>query len=250
MQTRPENTPHSADPQAGFALIVALLALVLLTFLGLTLALTSSTELQIASNYRNAQQAYYNAEAGLEVGRAILSTLPSAASVLPAVRASDWDPNLPPVSPMVPGADLDQWNLPLRDYENATCDKRGGGMGYGEVLYDDTGLAMQYVTQMFGSANLNGAFTLWVRRPTTTAGGGWLRDSASSNEVIVTAEGTAPYTGFALDSRLARTNRAVRMLEATLQVGDDSQQCKSGTKSSASSTGFQDPCGALIEVPT
>ena len=43
--------------ERGFALIVALLALVLLTFLGLTMTLTTSTELQISTNYRWSQQA-------------------------------------------------------------------------------------------------------------------------------------------------------------------------------------------------
>ena len=50
--------------ERGFALVLAILALMLLTFLGLTLAATTSTELKIASNYRWSQQARYNAEAG------------------------------------------------------------------------------------------------------------------------------------------------------------------------------------------
>ena len=45
--------------QSGFALVLALLALLLLTFLGLTLAVTTSTELQIATNYRWSEQARY-----------------------------------------------------------------------------------------------------------------------------------------------------------------------------------------------
>jgi len=75
--------------ESGFALILALLALVLLTFLGLTLALTTSTELQIATNYRWSQQALYNAESGLEAGRALLRNM-NWALVLPAPR----QPNL------------------------------------------------------------------------------------------------------------------------------------------------------------
>jgi Tfp pilus assembly protein PilX len=43
--------------ESGFALILAILALLLLTFLGLTLTATTSTEMQIANNYRYAQQA-------------------------------------------------------------------------------------------------------------------------------------------------------------------------------------------------
>ena len=59
--------------ERGFALILAILSLMLLTFLGLTLATTTSTELQIATNYRWSQQALYNAEAGLEAARIVLS---------------------------------------------------------------------------------------------------------------------------------------------------------------------------------
>src|SRR5207245_4199528 len=58
--------------EAGFALILAMLALILLTFLGLTLTLTTSTELHIASNYRWSPQALYNAEAGIEIGKRYL----------------------------------------------------------------------------------------------------------------------------------------------------------------------------------
>ena len=65
------------------------MALMLLTFLGLTLAATTSTELQIATNYRWSQQALYNAEAGIEAGKIILRNIPSAISwdtILPTVQ--------------------------------------------------------------------------------------------------------------------------------------------------------------------
>ena len=50
--------------EAGFALISPSSPLMLLTILGLALATTTSTELQIATNYRWSQQALYNAEGG------------------------------------------------------------------------------------------------------------------------------------------------------------------------------------------
>ena len=68
------------------ALVLAIMALMLLTFLGLTLATTTSTELQIATNYRWSQQALYNAEAGIEAAKAILRSMPvgtSWATLLP-----------------------------------------------------------------------------------------------------------------------------------------------------------------------
>ena len=63
------------DGQSGFALILAIMCLLLLTFLGLTLAASTTTELQIATNYRWSEQAFYNAEAGLEVAKAYLKVL-------------------------------------------------------------------------------------------------------------------------------------------------------------------------------
>ena len=48
---------ETARGESGFALVLAILSLMLLTFLGLTLATTTSTELQIATNYRWSQQA-------------------------------------------------------------------------------------------------------------------------------------------------------------------------------------------------
>ncbi len=54
-----------ADEEQGFALVLAILALLLLTFLGLTLAVNTTTELQIATNFKWSQQALFNAEAGV-----------------------------------------------------------------------------------------------------------------------------------------------------------------------------------------
>ena len=76
--------------EGGFALILAILALMLLTFLGLTLATSTSTELRIATNYRWNTQALYNAEAGIEAGKRALQNL-SWLQILPAKRA-DWTP--------------------------------------------------------------------------------------------------------------------------------------------------------------
>ena len=50
----------------GTALIIALMATMLLTALGMTLVLTSNTETMISSNYRNSQEALYAADAAVE----------------------------------------------------------------------------------------------------------------------------------------------------------------------------------------
>lgn len=52
--------------ERGTALIVALMATMLLTALGLTLVLTSNTETMISANYRNSQEALYAADAAVE----------------------------------------------------------------------------------------------------------------------------------------------------------------------------------------
>lgn len=52
--------------ERGVALIIALMAMLLLSALGLALVLTTSTELLVAGYYRNAQETLYGAEAFVE----------------------------------------------------------------------------------------------------------------------------------------------------------------------------------------
>ncbi len=64
--------------ESGFALITALLILVLLTIIGLAAINSSKTELNIAANDKQHKVAFYAAEAGVETGRAVLNTLREA----------------------------------------------------------------------------------------------------------------------------------------------------------------------------
>ena len=119
---------------AGFALILALLALMLLTFLGLTLATTTSTELQVAANYRWSQQAYYNAEAGLEAAKIMLRRVQDANKVLPVARVgTSWNEYTANPTSAPTGLAL---ATATRNFENWRCDKRGNGVGYGVVIND------------------------------------------------------------------------------------------------------------------
>ncbi len=206
--------------QDGFALILALLALMLLTSLGLSLSTTTSTELQIATNHRWSEQARYNAEAGLEFGKQFLTTINNWESILPPARVagSGWPANQPVVGPRADALfnRADAWGNPSRNYDNWSCDSRGFGRGYGVVLDDGTGVPQQYVTQV-GGLNLNGAFTLWIRRPVK-----WQDDTANSatlvdyvptpapvpgNGVLVlVAEGVAPYSGGVADRRIGESS--------------------------------------------
>ena len=220
--------------EEGFALILALLTLVLLTFLGLTLAASTSTELQIATNYRWSQQALYNAEAGLEVGKALLRNM-NWTTILPSARqgytrdgcvpddtsVACWfesSTHTPPVAPYT-RPDL-QTGAASRNFENSGCDGRGNGAGYGVVLDDGGGFGpVQNVTSIM-SQSMNGAFTLWVRRELLLNQDGSLSDAPSVGDtrLILTAEGTAPYTGTAAGATSGMTfvNRSVRTMEATL----------------------------------
>jgi hypothetical protein len=59
-----------ARRQAGSAYVIALLVLIVLTFMGMTLALTTQTEVQIGANERLANRAFYTAESGTAVALA------------------------------------------------------------------------------------------------------------------------------------------------------------------------------------
>ena len=227
---------------AGFALILAILALMLLTFLGLTLATMTSSELQIATNYRWSQQALYNAEAGIEYGKALLRNM-NWSLVLPAPRMGPpptgvtctasgpsagfkcwkpqgtWTPQ-PPAEP-APYARPDAHGNPTRNFENRNCDRYGGGMGFGVVLDDGGANPAPYqnvTTAGPGVPALNGAFTLWVRRQVLLNQDGSLSDAPAGTDttVVLTAEGTAPYTGESSEMTIAQANRSIRVLEATL----------------------------------
>jgi type IV pilus assembly PilX-like protein len=230
--SRKDDMRPSQD-ESGFALILAILALLLLTFLGITLAQTTSTELQIATNYRWSQQALYNAEAGVEAAKALLKTvnwvgaLPVARNVagVPVV----WNgaiapfPNTPGGGAVAPQARNDQWGNATRNFENWQCDLKGNGMGYGVVL-DDASAAgpQQFRTTLLGN-DIMGATTLWVRRPTWNNADGTLSDLSSDIDatgddvLILTAEGIAPFSGGTANMRTSAASRAVQVIEVVLR---------------------------------
>jgi len=192
----------------GFALILAILALMLLTTLGLSLSVTTSTELQIATNYKWSQQALYNAEAGIEVGKALLSS-GSWYGVLPARRAVTWNPNVDPTFRQAPAA-VDP--SAMRNFENGGCDIRGAGAGYGSVLVSN-GTTWEDIST-YNGYRLQGAFTLWVRRPIVMEQDGDRADySEDDDTAIITAEGQAPFTGGGAGEAFVQENRATRVLE-------------------------------------
>jgi hypothetical protein len=195
--------------ESGFALVLAILSLMLLTFLGLTLATTTSTELQIATNYRWSQQALYNAEAGLEAARIILAEAADAdewLTVLPARRV---------VAPWFEGAAPGPVETATgRDFEMVGCDLRGG-IGYGLVLNDGTTRYESVST--FQGETLNGAFTIWIRRPLDVNDQGQFSDSLDDDLLVIVSEGVAPYQG--PSTAVTRARQAVRLLETRYSLG-------------------------------
>jgi hypothetical protein len=209
--------------ERGMALILAILALMLLTFLGLTLTVTTSTELQIATNYRWSQQALYNAEAGLEVAKRYLREVPSWGVFLPPPRVQTaagppavWDSEFctnPEYLANGPNGEASR-TCELRD-----CDEIADA-GYGVVLWDKTFTTpFQNFPSFFRTGAgpdvglVAGTFTIWVRRPLERLPSGLLQERTANDRLLLTAEGTAPQTG---TSDLGLTNRAVRYLEVAL----------------------------------
>ena len=259
--TETQVTTSPRPREAGIALIIAILALMLLTFLGLTLAATTSTELQIATNYRWSEQARYNAEAGLEAGKVILRNIPTSvswATLLPTQRVGTrWNTTNgnTTTAPGVPtGSTIaDDWGNNPRNFENSGCDNRGGNVGYGVVLNDvgstvPQGL-MQNKTVIFGQ-RLNGAVTLWVRRGydilnNMTAGNN-IEDNASEIALILTSEGVAPYSDGSASLAFATANQATHVYEVSLlRQADQSDPCetyRAQAGSGVSGSGFG-PCG-------
>ena len=216
--------------EQGFALILAILALMLLTFLGLTLATTTSTELRIATNYRWNTQALYNAEAGIEAGKRILQTL-SWLQVLPAKRLPDWTPDatLPLAAPVTSSPIIGL--VGTRNFEMGDCDRLGNGIGYGAILNDGTNTFenVTIVPGLTAAPALNGAFTLWVRRPVVrgAAAGTYADDDNGglNDTMVLTAEGIAPYSG-AASSALTRSNLARRIIEVSVRKQDQPAPCE------------------------
>jgi len=196
------------------ALVLALLALLVLTALGLTLAAITASETQCAVNYRWSRKAFYNAEAGIAVGRFVLTEL-SWTYALPPAR-EPWRPDADPArrrradppGTFAPSASA----TPGRDYEMAACDIRGNGMGYGVVLFDGS-RTYQSVSEIYNH-QLDGAFTLWVRRPVIYQPDGKAQDYPNDDVLILVSEGVAPAASPSLPASQAR-----QIIEVTLYSG-------------------------------
>ncbi len=249
---------RNSSPEEGFALILAILSLMLLTFLGLTLATTTSTELQIATNYRWSQQALYNAQAGLEAAKLLLSNVARTGGnwglLVPGARTASW---VPPVNNQNPGAPLAPPSAivppPLgRDYERSNCTPGDrSGIGYGVVLrapdpISATPTRWENVSSFMGKG-LNGAFTVWVRREVVPANDGSFTDDASGapTALVITSEGVAPFIG--ASTAFTRASQATQVIELTLALVTVDKKCRQpvGQEGSGPSGENFDTCSKL-----
>jgi hypothetical protein len=189
--------------------------------------LTTTTETDISVNYRWGEMAFFNADAGLEYGKNVLSAYAlrdgDLINVLPPQRGPGTDN---PDMTIPPTTDSDACPDPgvagCRDYQYSIV--QGTNTVYiGRVLRDLTGQPVQYDFRQpvpgdtrgdidnDNVTDIMGTITLWVRRPITGD-----HDEESNDLAILTAEGTAPNYEFA-----AGTSRpgSVRRIEMTVSLG-------------------------------
>jgi Tfp pilus assembly protein PilX len=81
---------HPIRSEKGVALVVALMSMLLLTALGLGLAMTTMTETMITANYRDAGEAMYAADAGIERVMQDLLTIPDWNRILTGTAQSSF----------------------------------------------------------------------------------------------------------------------------------------------------------------
>ena len=123
--------------------------------------------------------------------------------------------------------------------------------GYGVVLNLAGFPPWENVNTLLGQ-QLDGAFTIWVRRPLVPAqdGSGVMEDYNQDDQLVITSEGTAPYRGAAAGANVAIQRRAVRVLE--IQVSKiDPGDCESsrGGQAGAGALGSNfDPCQAVSNL--
>ncbi|MGH9337839.1 MAG: pilus assembly PilX family protein, partial [Vicinamibacteria bacterium] len=170
----------------GSAFVISILVLFVLSVLGLALMLTTTTEKDIAINYRWGEQAFFNADAALEYGKNVLAAYALVnqdfAAILPPARADvtvidntqPWGTAHPdPVACVPSGAGC-------RDYQYF-IDQCPTGGGACTRIYIGRVLRRQDGTQAMwdfrapagapgdldndGAIDVQGTTTLWIRRP-------------------------------------------------------------------------------------
>jgi len=239
---------RSKHCEQGSAFVISILVLFVLSVLGMALMLTTTTEKEIAVNYRWGEQAFFNADAALEYGKNVLASyaLVNAdfSAILPPARADVTVPDdTAPWASAHPegGASCDPAVGGCRDYQYYIdqCPAAGvcNRVFVGRVLPRPDGTQAMYDFRApagalgdldgDGAQDIDGGFTLWVRRPIVGS-----RDYGSlpgeEDRVILTAEGTAP------NGLGAGTGRPVAMRRLEMSLRLPSQGAEGTKKSDAS----------------
>lgn len=205
----------------GSAFVISILVLFVLSVLGMALMLTTTTEKDIAINYRWGEQAFFNADAALEYGKNVLGSYllndGNFARVLPPARDDVTVPSdATPWGAALPVGDPDACDITMpgcREYQYYAdrCPQGGGGpcvrVYIGKVLRRPDGTLAQYDFRLpnpgvagdldgDGAPDVEGTVTLWVRRPIVGTKDYGAPDfdnpGGIHDRVILTAEGTAP----------------------------------------------------------
>ena len=244
----------------GSAFVISILVLFVLSVLGLALMLSTTTEKDIAINYRWGEQAFFNADAALEYGKNVLAryalTSKDFSLILPPARANaevanntqPWGtahPDLAACNPTAAGC---------RDYQYFIDECAPGAAGpctriyIGRVLRRQDGTLAQWDFRApagtagdldnDGNTDLQGTSTIWVRRPTIGS-----RDYGSlpneNDRVILTAEGTAPNSqgaGAGKPTSLRRLEMSMRLPTQGIKEPDLGDEPHSSDDSSASTS--------------
>ena len=261
MTTRTTRTTRAGNE--GSAFVISILVLFVLSVLGLALMLTTSTEKEIAINYRWGEQAFFNADAALEYGKNILAQQilinNDFLGILPPARGPSQsvpditvpDEYAPRSSGHPDGGACDPATPGCRDYQYYIDQCPAPGVGpcnrifIGRVLNRPDGTPAMYDFRApagvlgdldgDGTPDIDGGFTLWVRRPVVGS-----RDYGSEpnedNRVILTAEGTAPNgmgAGTGRPVSLRRLEMSLRLPTDGIQGNDKSDVSNPDSKSEA-----------------
>jgi len=212
--------------ETGSAFVISILVMFVLTVLGMALMLTTSTEADIATNYRWGEMAFFNADAALEYAKNVLADQRDPVNgfrdLLPVPRTPGPQMSDKPVLPsgLAPAS---------RDFQYS-IDQGGVKVYIGTVLFDRRrAKALQFDYRQPGTGlaggelfrnqqDLQGTATIWVRRPVVGPPIGdpdpRPRDDLQNHRVIITAEGTAPN----FESQDTGRPGAKRRLEMTIRV--------------------------------
>ena len=246
------HSTRSLSRDEGSAFVISILILFVLTVLGMALMLTTTTEADIAVNYRWGEQAFFNADAALEYGKNVLGAHllnnddferllpPARTNVTVPNSGAPWD-----ATSFDPDA-CDPTSPGCRDYQYYVDRCQPGGAGpcvriyIGRVLtrpdgslaqndFRQPGASVSGDLNGDGTADLEGSITIWARRPIVgnhDYGAPTPLDMAERHDrVILTAEGTAPG---AMGAGAARPV-SLRRLEVTVRqsnTGDETGRRK------------------------